>query len=53
MATDVLQPPPPMQRPRLNSNFSDNEFVEALKVANYADTVRQLDHFYGTGMLVN
>lgn len=36
-------------RPRLSSNLSDNELVEALKVANYADTVRQLDNFYGQG----
>lgn len=38
-----------LQRPRLSSNLSDNELVEAMKVANYADIVRQLDTFYGRG----
>lgn len=38
-----------LPRPRLSSNFSDNELAEALKIANYADIVRQLDHHYGQG----
>jgi phosphorylase kinase alpha/beta subunit len=31
---------------RLNSGL-DNELAEALKIANYADCIRQLDQFYG------
>ncbi|RWS07321.1 putative phosphorylase b kinase regulatory subunit beta-like protein [Dinothrombium tinctorium] len=35
------------RRERLSSTFSENELAEALKIANYADVVRQLDYFYG------
>jgi hypothetical protein len=34
---------------RLNSGL-DNELAEALKIANYADCIRQLDQFYGQGL---
>lgn len=40
-----------LMRSRLNSNFSDNDLAEALKIANYADIVRQLDHYYGQGKI--
>lgn len=43
---------PIFQRSRVSSNFSENEFSEALKLANYADIVKQLDHFYGQGELI-
>jgi hypothetical protein len=36
-------------RDRINSNLSDNELAEAMKIANYADIVRQLNNFYGQG----
>lgn len=43
---------PIFQRSRVSSNFSENEFSEALKLANYADVVKQLDHFYGQGEFI-
>ena len=36
-----------MMRNRTNSSLSDNELVEALKLADYKDIVRQLNNFYG------
>ncbi|RWS29536.1 putative phosphorylase b kinase regulatory subunit beta-like protein [Leptotrombidium deliense] len=36
-----------IRQTRFSSTLSDNELAEALKIANYADTVRQLDYFYG------
>lgn len=49
-------PPPPksvFQRQRLSSILSDTaDLAEALKLANYADIVKQLDHHYGQGMRI-
>lgn len=38
-------------RNRTNSSLSDNELAEALKLADYKDIVRQLNNFYGQGLL--
>lgn len=35
------------------NSMVDLDFDIQLKMSNYDDTVRKLDHYYGIGMLVN
>jgi len=37
------------QKHRLSTTV-DNELAEALKIASYADCIRQLDQYYGQGL---
>ncbi|XP_053210887.1 probable phosphorylase b kinase regulatory subunit beta isoform X2 [Panonychus citri] len=36
-----------LRKERIASNLNEEEVAEAMRMANYADIIRQLDHFYG------
>lgn len=39
-----------LRKERIASNLNEEEVAEALRMANYSEIIRQLDHFYGQGM---